>query len=683
MSLTSGDTLHVLFLTATLNQSEDILNLIRNSGTPIRGHTVSSHEAFSETVRESRWDAIVVDPDLNTIEYRTLLKQLVHLQLDIPLILIPEKLTAESQNTALSEGAAAVVAASHGPALMHTLINEVQHLRDRQSLRKLEIMLQEAERRSETLLQNSEEPFAYIQEGIHIFANPAYLRLFGIDDADELDGMPMLDMVSAGSQTALKDLLKTTEVTTSPELEFVTLEGEPAFSASTEFSAILWEGEECLQVKITDLPSAAAEPAETETAPASPSEPVVAALYSETYIREHLDSAIAAAVMQGRKSILIYLLAQARTAPSPEQQALNISALISGLSQTDGENALAGSMNEGDIALLIAVPEGQSATEVLEKARSDLEALLPSVNGDYCGGLSVITPNSHADIALRQAMDAASQATATEPLVYSEEVAASSESQPDMEILLTEALAENRLKLMFQPLVSMRGDDNEHYEVLLRVNNGQEDISVGEFLVGNRISDELKCKIDRWVVLSTCRTLVQQGARSRSTRVFINLCGASLADDGLVPWVRATIANAKLNPSSLVLQIAEEDASRHTAKAKKFLYQVQASQILSSISHFGCSLSHEDLLKTLKLDYVKIDGSYIQELTANPGESKELMALLKKVHESERISIVPCIESAATVSRIWQFGIHFIQGYYVQGPLSAMSYDFSEEAEEQ
>ena len=70
-------------------------------------------------------------------------------------------------------------------------------------------------------------------------------------------------------------------------------------------------------------------------------------------------------------------------------------------------------------------------------------------------------------------------------------------------------------------------------------------------------------------------------------------------------------------------------------------------------------------------------------MTENPGESKELMSLLKKVHASERKSIVPCIESAATVSRIWQFGIHFIQGYYVQGPLSAMTYDFSEETEDQ
>ena len=148
MSLASGDTLHVLFLTATLNQSEDILNLIRNSGTPIRGRTVASHEEFSQTVRESRWDAVVVDPGLDNIEYRTLLKQLSHLQLDIPLILIPAKVTAKLQDTALSEGAAAVIAADHGPSLMHTLINEVRHLRDRHQIRKLQILLSEAEKRS-------------------------------------------------------------------------------------------------------------------------------------------------------------------------------------------------------------------------------------------------------------------------------------------------------------------------------------------------------------------------------------------------------------------------------------------------------------------------------------------------------------------------------------------------------
>ncbi len=680
MSLTTGDTLHVLFLTASLNQSEDILNLIRNSGTPIRGRTVASHEEFSQTVRESRWDAVVVDPGLDNIDYRTLLKQLTHLQLDIPLILIPETVTEKLQDSALAEGAAAVIAAAHGTALMHTLINEVQHLRDRHSIRKLQIMLNEAEKRSETLLQHSEEPFAYIQEGIHVYANPAYLKLFGASDADELDGMPILDMVAAESQAAMKELLKATDVVQSPELTFASVSGEEHFPASAEFSAILWEGEQCLQIKITDMPGQ-----DSSEAPVSVpvAEPQAAPLYSEAYITEHLEHAVTEAVMHNRKTVLVYLLSHSRVAPTAEQQALSISAMIAALSVEGAALPVGGTIRDCDIALLITVPDDQQSTDFLAQIQSQLAARLQKDSAVYSGGLTVITQDSRSEACLQQAIDAADHAQHGECLPYSAEVAASSQSQPDMEQLLAEALANNRLKLMFQPMVSMRGDENEHYEVLLRVNDGREDISVGEFLIGSRISDELKCRIDRWVILTTCRMLVQQGNQSRKTRVFINLCGASLADDGLVPWMRTTIANARLNPTSLVLQIAEEDASRHTARAKKFLYQVQASQIQSSISHFGCSLSHEDLLKTLKLDYVKIDGSYVKEMTENPGESKELMALLKKVHTSERKSIVPCIESAATVSRIWQFGIHFIQGYYVQGPLSAMSYDFSEETEDQ
>ena len=686
MSLASGDTLHVLFLTATLNQSEDILNLIRNSGTPIRGRTVASHEEFSQTVRESRWDAVVVDPGLDNIEYRTLLKQLSHLQLDIPLILIPAKVTAKLQDTALNEGAAAVIAADHGPSLMHTLINEVRHLRDRHQIRKLQILLSEAEKRSETLLQHSEEPFAYIQEGIHVYANPAYLKLFGAKDADELDGMPVLDMVAAESQTVLKELLKTTDTVQSPEIRFVSVSGDDSFAASAEFSAILWEGEQCLQIKITDVPGQAPAAVAASPEPAlnpAPVAPPAAQLYSEAYLREHLDKAISDAVMHGQKSVLIGLISHSRAAPTAEQQALSISALISALATSEQVIPVGGTVRDSDIALLIPLPEGVQSTEFLNAVQQQLTALLQQQSIVFSAGLTLITQDSRAEVCLQQVYDAAEQAEHRDSLCYSAEIVATSQAQPDMEALLSDALSNNRLKLMFQPLVSMRGDENEHYEVLLRVNNGHEDVSVGEFLIGNRVNDELKCRIDRWVILNTCRVLVQQGAQARKTRAFVNLCGASLADDSLVPWVRTTIANARLSPSSLVLQIAEEDASRQTAKAKKFLYQVQASQIRSSICHFGCSLSHEDLLKTLKLDYVKIDGSYVREMTENPGESKELMSLLKKVHASERKSIVPCIESAATVSRIWQFGIHFIQGYYVQGPLSAMTYDFSEETEDQ
>ena len=76
------------------------------------------------------------------------------------------------------------------------------------------------------------------------------------------------------------------------------------------------------------------------------------------------------------------------------------------------------------------------------------------------------------------------------------------------------------------------------------------------------------------------------------------------------------------------------------------------------------------------MDFVKIDGSYSQDL--NKAENQEaLKTLLASLHAQAKLTIVPFVESASALATLWQAGVNYIQGYYLQGPSQSMDYDFS------
>jgi EAL domain-containing protein (putative c-di-GMP-specific phosphodiesterase class I) len=303
-------------------------------------------------------------------------------------------------------------------------------------------------------------------------------------------------------------------------------------------------------------------------------------------------------------------------------------------------------------------------------------------------GITMITDNSISPQESLQQAHYAAEAVATENTeqqgnglhIYMPEDQTESIEVKALQQELSSALRKNTLKLAFQPLISLKGEEGEHYEVLLRLpQNGQSDLSAGDFIHSNDVSDELKIKIDRWVILHSTKLLAEHQRKGNDTRVFINLSSASFRDSGLPAWIQVALKAAGLNHNSVIFQITEEDAVRHTAPAKRFSYQIRASGLSMAVNRFGCELQPLKLLNTVEFDYVKLDGSYTQELGSNAASGKALRTLLEGVHEKGKVSIAPFVESATSVSGIWQYGVHFIQGHYVQAPQNEMSYDFSEE----
>ena len=249
-------------------------------------------------------------------------------------------------------------------------------------------------------------------------------------------------------------------------------------------------------------------------------------------------------------------------------------------------------------------------------------------------------------------------------------------SQGNVVAMVQQALEQNSFRLLFQPVISLRGDSFEHYEVLLRLLDPEgKEVAPGEFMSAAREAG-LAEKLDRWVILNAIKLLAEHRSKGHETRLFVHLSSNSLQDPSLLPWLSVALKAARLPSDALVFQFNEPDAIAYLKQAKALTEGLAQLHCKVALCQFGCSLNPFNTLKHLTVDFVKVDGSYSQDLTT--AENQEaLKTLLASLHAQAKLTIVPFVESASALATLWQAGVNYIQGYYLQGPSQSMDYDFS------
>jgi EAL domain-containing protein (putative c-di-GMP-specific phosphodiesterase class I) len=161
--------------------------------------------------------------------------------------------------------------------------------------------------------------------------------------------------------------------------------------------------------------------------------------------------------------------------------------------------------------------------------------------------------------------------------------------------------------------------------------------------------------------------------------MIIHLSESSIKDKSLVPWLAVAFKAAKLSADGLIFQLNEVDVNNNLNHAKELTFALQALGCDVCINHFGCVLHPFAVLSHLAANFVKVDGSFTQELQSGHSEPKALSDLVGQLHQLEKITIVPFVENASVLSKLWQSGVHFIQGYYLQGPAESMDFNFDTE----
>lgn len=682
-------TIRLLILEDSQNEAERLVSLFRNAGQATRVHRITSDEDLNEALLQT-WDLLISAPESQNLEPSDAIAAIRRQAKDIPVILLTEGNDVDAITEALTLGAQGALPKGEDEWLVLVANRELANLEERRARRSAELSLREAEKRCQLLLESSVDAIAYVHDGMHIYANRAYLELFGYEDVDELEGMPMIDLIASCDQGDFKGFLKSYQsMPGNSELVCggVRADGS-SFKARMNFSPASYDGEPCIQVVIR----AESDNAELEKLREISSQDPLTGLHNRTHFLELLDGAVERSVNAGKGASLAYIRVdrfaslQADIGLGDADRLLaELANLLRGHFPASAQLARFG--DDAFAALLVDVNAQQCEkplADLLHKVEGHLfEIAGRTVQTTLSIGVATLDEQTaKARNVIDRAHRCAEELTDGNGLkIYNpaDELAAAA-SRGDVLAMLQQALEQNSFRLLFQPIISLRGDSQEHYEVLLRLVDGQgEEVPPGEFLEVAKQAG-LAARIDRWVLLNSIKLLAEHRAKGHGTRLFLHLSSASLQDAGLLPWLGVALKASRLPPDALVFQLNEGDAVAYLKQAKVLMQGLTALGCRTALSQFGCALNPMNTLKHLDVEYIKIDGSYTQDLS-RPEQQEALKQMLASLHEQSKLSIVPFVDSATVLATLWQAGVGYIQGQYLQGPSQSMDYDFSSDDE--
>ena len=226
--------------------------------------------------------------------------------------------------------------------------------------------------------------------------------------------------------------------------------------------------------------------------------------------------------------------------------------------------------------------------------------------------------------------------------------------------------------LFAQPIVSLsRPDASPRFEVLLRMKDraGNKISSKSFFSAAERY--QLMPQIDRWVVSTAVRTLTPHAAQLAEAGVSfaINLSGQTLGDDGILGFIEEELTVSGMPPETLCFEVTESAAVSNRRKAQAFIDALRARGCRFSLDDFGAGLSSFAYLKSFKVDTLKIDGSFIRDITRNRISESMVAAITQVARVMQLETVAEYVESEETRELVARLGVGYAQGHALGKPL--------------
>ncbi len=691
-----NDTIRLLILNNSHHEAERLVSMLQNAGCATRAQHVESEEALTKLLQEQVWDLLIGFDQCENPSPQTAIRHIRRLNKDIPTILQTDEEGTPTIVAGMKIGASDVVRLDEDQHLLLVIQRELACREQRQLQRKAERRTKEAERRCQTLLDSSRDGIAYIQDGMYLYVNDSFAEHFSFEDRDDLECMPVVDMVAEQDLEAVKKFLKTFTLKGDDaelsELSFSGLDAQDqTIPVHVEVSSATYDEESCIQFLIRANQDNSEE-LEAQLKQIKDQD-LITGIYNHQYLLSRLEDSLNKAVEGEQASALLELSID--NFERQVKEALGITA--SDMTLADVANTLKTSLqDQGTLArfsadsfmLLLDDTNADQALALAEKLRQKIESHIVDIDGHTVqltlsiGAVLINETATNADTAVEHATIAINElreAGGNGVKLYEPKLSDEEQQSASARTAIKSALELNSFRLLFQPIISLRGSEQEHYEVMLRMIDAEgQEIAPSDFMA---IAEELNgiVKMDRWAILESIKTLAEHRSKGNNTRLIVNISAHSIRDESLIPWLKVAFKAAKLPTDALLFQVSEIDITKHLNEAKNFADAIRALGCQLSVSGFGCSLNPFNTLKHFETNYVQIDGSFTLDIQNNKEDPTALVELVKELHALEKVTVVPFVENANVLSTLWQAGVHYIQGQYLQAPAGDLNYDFDTE----
>ncbi len=234
------------------------------------------------------------------------------------------------------------------------------------------------------------------------------------------------------------------------------------------------------------------------------------------------------------------------------------------------------------------------------------------------------------------------------------------------------ALAEDRFELYAQQIVptSQHHDVGNHYELLLRMRDDQNELVPPMAFIPAAERYGLMPSVDRWVVKSAFRHMANARAAGFTDLMFsINLSGLTMGDARFECFLEEQLERFDIPPAQICFEITESAAISDLGQAVHFIKTINARGCLFSLDDFGTGMSSFAYLKTLGVDFLKIDGEFVRNMVEDKVDAAMVDAINRIGHVMGIRTIAEFVESADIRAQLDLLGVDFAQGYGIHSPI--------------
>ena len=656
---------------------EIINSTLRNAGHPVHCAWVRDLAAFGDALAQGRAQLIFVClPDAE--DAAPVMELRDRQAAAMPVVLVRDTVSEDGLTRALELGARDVVTLKARPRLRAVAERELHLARLDTALAGTLASAHQYRDQMRAFMAGSTDAILHVQEGIVVDANPAWIELTGLKDAAAIVGQPLMDAFTPASHAALKGALVATAQGKWSDHSLkatAVLPGGGEMLLVLELERFDFDGEPAVRIKVptqrhdsVSITQQLAEALKLDTG---------TGLLKRSAFLETGRAQLAQPLKGGLRAVL-YLepdkLAALDTDPGP----LALEVLLDSVGAM-----LRQQLQPGDIGGRLT---GRGYAVLIERGNTrDLDAFIRHLVERVAGHVFQVGERSLSITASAGAALCAANKPLPGPLnvaIRSQRAAAAAggnrtlrqedrdESRAEAEADRTwahqikSALMANRFRLVQQPIASLVGEDRSMFDLVVRMldERGQE-VLPSEFLTAASRTDLMK-NIDRWVVgaaMSFC-------AARKPHKVFVRLSRDSLRDETLATWLEQQLKASRIEPSHVVIQVSEELATRHLKEAKALQQLLARLGFEFAVENYGSGRDPGQLLSHVPVNYVKIDGSLMQGLANDRPLQERVKALVEQARERSITTIAERVEDANTMAVLWQLGIEFIQGYFVNSP---------------
>lgn len=346
------------------------------------------------------------------------------------------------------------------------------------------------------------------------------------------------------------------------------------------------------------------------------------------------------------------------------------------------------------LGLTRVTPGVGAPADVLDRAVADAWpiAATDTLGTETTEGLDLLAPGDSTDLEhsapLHPAGTPASEIPAAATRPAQPETAASGAAPPrlslsahedagetvvvdDLAERIQRALATEGFTLALQPIISLLGDSREHYSVLLRLRRPDGTLASAGEIIRSAAASGRMADIDRWMIRSALRLLSQRRRIGEHAAFFISLSADLVADEHLLIWICDALREFDIRGSWLTFQMREQDAQAQPGRWADLVAGLREIRCRICVNQHGL-VDALDSSAVGRPDFVKLAPALAAGLSADKDKQQHLLELIRLARARDIRSIITGVEDSRALNLLWDAGIEYVQGDYLQPPTTSL-----------